>query len=75
MKHRVPDLDAAIGARLRTAREHRNVTAVEMAAKLGVSIPTLSSIERGVTAPQAATVARYAHLLRIPADFFFNDLF
>ena len=75
MKHRVPDLDAAIGARLRAAREHRNVTAVEMAKRLGVSIPALSALERGASAPQASMVARYSHLLRMPADFFFDDLF
>ncbi len=53
----------ALGSRLRTARMRRSITASEVAARAGVSRPTLQRLERGSLQVSLAVLARVLEVL------------
>ena len=57
--------------RLRVARAERDLSQSELAAAVGVSRQTISSIETGQYCPSALLALRLAHVLETP----FNELF
>ena len=57
-----------LGARLRAARLRRGMTLAEMAARVDVSIPTLSKVERGDPSTTFATVLRVLGVLGMTGD-------
>ena len=59
-----------IGARIKDARNKRNLNQVQLCEKSGVSISTLKKIEGGATkGPQTRTLERLAKQLGVPAGF------
>lgn len=60
-----------VGEKLRTIRSQRNFSLRLLAEKSGVSINTLSLIEKGKSSPSVSTLQRLALALNVPiADFF-----
>src|SRR5262245_25207039 len=59
-----------IGARLREAREVRNVTAVALSERIGVSAQMISYYERGKSSPSPAVLSAMAAQLHLPETFF-----
>jgi Zn-dependent peptidase ImmA (M78 family)/transcriptional regulator with XRE-family HTH domain len=57
-------------ARLRLARELREWSQADLAARLGVTAAAVSQFENGVTGPSPETVTRLSRLLEVPPDFF-----
>ncbi|HEV2249683.1 MAG TPA: helix-turn-helix transcriptional regulator [Candidatus Limnocylindria bacterium] len=58
----------ALGRRLRDARLRRNVSAEAMAARVGVSRPTLRRLENGDPAVNLATLSRVLTVLSLDSD-------
>lgn len=66
--------DRAVGGRLRAARKYRNVTAVAMAERLGMSPDGLREIEYGRNRVPVVLVLWYAKLLRVPINMLLDDI-
>ena len=58
----------ALGARLRAARMRRQMTQGELAARVGVSVPTVGKLERGDPATSLATMLRVLTALGLEQD-------
>ncbi len=56
------------GARLKSCRERRGILAGELAAKLGVTAPTISMLEADKRGPSANMIIRLAQALGVPTD-------
>ncbi len=59
-----------VGARLREAREVRNLTAVALSDRVGVSAQTISYYERGRSSPSPVVLSAMAAQLHLPETFF-----
>jgi Zn-dependent peptidase ImmA (M78 family)/transcriptional regulator with XRE-family HTH domain len=59
--------------RLSLARKRRRLTAKVLAEKADVAADTISRLENGNNEPDAATVAKLAHVLDFPISFFFDQ--
>ena len=59
--------------RLRTARERRGYSMIELAQRIGVTPRQMSNYERGTSQPSAGTLALILKELRFPEAFFFGD--
>jgi putative transcriptional regulator len=53
---------------LRAAREERNWTQAELAARVGVSRKTVNTIENGVFVPSTVTALKLAQALNVPVE-------
>ena len=63
----------ALAANLRLLRKKANLTQIELAEKLGVSIATLRRWESGETAPTGTRIVELANLLKVSPDEVIND--
>ena len=63
MKTSAPRAAELIGERLRTLREKREVTQVELAERTGLRQSHISDVERGVILPNLVTLLRIAAAL------------
>ncbi|MFT3894554.1 MAG: cupin domain-containing protein [Anaerolineales bacterium] len=61
-----------VGDRLRELRISREMSLRVLAMKSGLSIHTLSMIEKGKTSPAISTLYKLAEALDVPLTFFFN---
>lgn len=61
-----------VGTRLRELRTSRDLSLRMLAMKSGLSIHTLSMIEKGKTSPSVSTLYKLAEALNVPITFFFN---
>ena len=59
--------------RLRLARTRRRLTGRRLAELAGVSVPTITRLEKSENQPDESTVLRLASVLRYPQTFFFGD--
>lgn len=67
-------LDAgAIGGRLRSRRQVRNLSLKDVAALAGVSTGLLSQIERGISMPSVRTLGAVCHALEMPVGWLFGE--
>jgi transcriptional regulator with XRE-family HTH domain len=66
---RAPTGDAAMGARIRAAREKEKLTQGELAAMVGSTQSLISQYETGYTAPPAAELAAIARAVAEDAGF------
>ncbi len=57
-----------LGERLRTARMRRQMTQGELAARVGVSVPTVGKLERGDPATSLSTMLRVLAALGLEKD-------
>jgi len=57
-----------LGERLRNARLRRSMTQAELAARVGVSVPTLGKLENGDPTTSLATMLRVLTVLGLGAD-------
>lgn len=57
-----------LGYRLKLARQHKNMTQMEAAKKLGISNGTLSGYERNYRDPDTETLAKLAELYGVSVD-------
>lgn len=57
-----------LGYRLKLARQHKNMTQMEAAEKLGISNGTLSGYERNYRDPDTETLAKLAELYGVSVD-------
>lgn len=57
-----------LGSRLRLARRRRGISIDEMAARVLVSSPTISRLERGELTVSMAILARYLEVLGLASD-------
>lgn len=55
-----------IGKQIKELRKHRNISQVDLAARVGVSQTSLSLIETGENNPSEKTVKEISKVLRIP---------
>lgn len=73
----MPQLDSqhtrAIGEKLRTARQRRQMSLRELAEKAEVSASMLSQIETGKANPSVRSIYSIAAALAVPVDYFFPD--
>lgn len=53
---------------VRVCREARKLTQAELGAAAGIDLMTVSKIERGIAAPDYATIETLADILRVPID-------
>jgi transcriptional regulator with XRE-family HTH domain len=58
---------ATLGATIRKARQHHHRTLQQVAQAAGISVSSLSQIERDLLTPSVATLKRIADALHIPA--------
>jgi transcriptional regulator with XRE-family HTH domain len=56
----------AIGFRLKTARDKRGYTMLQLAERSGLGSSTIDAIEKGKKTPRADTVERLARALKVP---------
>lgn len=68
------DIDVVIGARIRQARTYRNATLEEVAARVQISSGVLGAVERGKRRVPAELIARCARVLRLPVNYFLDDI-
>jgi transcriptional regulator with XRE-family HTH domain len=62
-----------LGARIRRARQSREMTAAQLAEQIGVSANYISELERGVKKnPSMQVIAKMAEVLHYPVDYFFG---
>ncbi len=61
-----------VGDRLRELRSTRDLSLRALAVKSGLSIHTLSMIEKGRTSPSISTLYKLAEALEVPITYFFN---
>jgi transcriptional regulator with XRE-family HTH domain len=63
----------AIGEKLRTLRQRKNMGLVELGKHSGLSAPLLSKLERGKLFPTLPTLLRIAMVFGVGLDYFFTD--
>jgi transcriptional regulator with XRE-family HTH domain len=61
------DAQGRLGRRIREVRKERGISQGELAEKAGISLITISRIERGERDPHVRTLAQIARGLGIPA--------
>jgi transcriptional regulator with XRE-family HTH domain len=62
-----------LGQRIRQARQSRNVTAAQLAERIGVSANYISELERGIKKnPSMNVISGMADVLGLPVDYFFG---
>jgi transcriptional regulator with XRE-family HTH domain len=61
-----------VGERLRELRTAREMSLRVLAMKSGLSIHTLSMVEKGKTSPSVSTLYKLAEALSVPISYFFN---
>ena len=64
----------AIGARIKAAREAKEITQEQLAEKVGLSATHISVVERGIKAPKLETFIRIANALDVSADSLLLDV-
>lgn len=57
------------GSRIRQARQERNLTILELAEQIEISMTALSKIERGVTTPSPPTLRKISFILERPISY------
>jgi transcriptional regulator with XRE-family HTH domain len=63
----------SLGDRLRRLRTERNISQRELAKQAGISVNSISLIERGEISPSVATLQNLAAALKIKISYFFDD--
>ena len=63
----------AIGKRIKTARESRNITQEYLATMVGCTPTHISVLERGVKTPRLDTLIKITNILNVSADSILND--
>ncbi len=61
-----------VGARLREAREARELTAIALADLIGVTRQAVSQYESGIQTPAPYVMRRIMDVLRLPLQFFWR---
>jgi transcriptional regulator with XRE-family HTH domain len=61
-----------IGSRLRQTRKDLALSLADLAKRSGVSIGTLSQLERGLGSPSLRTIERIGHALGVPIYWLFD---
>ena len=64
---------AALGKRIKTAREKKNMTQEELAAAVDYSVDHMSVIERGVKSPKLDKLVAIANVLSVGTDYLLQD--
>ena len=64
---------AALGCRIKAAREKRNMTQEELSAAVNYSVDHMSVIERGVKAPKLEKLVSLANALGVGTDELLQD--
>jgi transcriptional regulator with XRE-family HTH domain len=62
-----------LGDRLRRLRSERNISQRDLAGQAGISVNSISLIERGEISPSVATLQSLATALKIKISYFFDD--
>src|SRR5689334_20244143 len=70
-----PGTPQFVGARLRQAREARELTAAALSQLVGVSRQAVGQYENGPQTPSPAVLRRVADVLRVPAHFFLRPVY
>lgn len=68
----MPNVEIKLGARVAEFRLGRALTQAQLAEMTGVSVETISRLERGVTMPSLKTIGIIAHALSTPLKNFFD---
>ena len=68
----VDSLKATLGARVRAARQHIDLTQEALAAQIGRTPESVSNIERGLQLPNIETLVELGRILGIPVGEFFD---
>lgn len=66
-------IDKQIGSRLKAIRERRGYSLEDVASKTGVSRPSLSNIERGITSTSINNLWKISKGLSVPISYFFTE--
>ena len=64
---------AALGKRIKAAREKKNMTQEELAAAVDYSVDHISVIERGIKPPKLEKLIDIANVLNVGTDYLLQD--
>lgn len=67
-------MSPGMGAKIRKLREQEGLTITEVAEKTGLTISTLSQIERDIISPSISSLRRVAAALNVPAFYFLIEV-
>src|SRR3954454_9228841 len=73
-KRATDDIDKRVAERVGMRRIMRNMTQVELSAKIGVTFQQLQKYEKASNGIGASRLYRIAQVLETPLEFFFEDL-
>lgn len=65
--------EMSLGERLRLLRERKGLLQKDLAQATGLSIQTISNLERDRGRPSISTIKKIAEVLKVPATVFFED--
>ncbi|MBP0496354.1 cupin domain-containing protein [Pararoseomonas indoligenes] len=68
-----PALDRLLGQRIRHRRRTLNLSLTQLAEEAGISIGSLSQIERGLSSPSVRVLSNLANVLQFALSDFFTD--
>src|ERR1700716_1931877 len=67
-------MDKHVGSRIRMRRMMLNMSLANVANELGLTLQQIQKYEMGITRIRASTLEHIAHTLRVPVEFFFEDV-
>lgn len=67
------DIDRQVGARLRLARQLRNISQETLGEEIGVTFQQIQKYERGANRISASRLYTLANFLGLPLSYFFNE--
>src|ERR1700733_10519362 len=70
----ISEVDIAVGARLRLRRTELALSQQELAAHLQITYQQLQKNEKGINRIGASRLFQMAAVLKVPVDYFFQDL-
>jgi len=66
------ELNASIGSKVRTARQAKRLTTIQLAEMVGISQAQISRLEMGKQGFRTSTLTRIANALEYPPSYFLN---
>jgi transcriptional regulator with XRE-family HTH domain len=67
-------MDKHVGSRIRMRRMMLNMSLANVANELGLTLQQIQKYEKGITRIGASSLEHIAHTLRVPVEFFFEDV-
>lgn len=68
----MPDLKTKFGKRLQKLRLEAEMTQDQLASKVGITVESVSNMERGIYGPKFDTLEKIAKVLKVPVKAMFE---